>query len=184
MGNPIRGLVSRKAGRRQPPIGLVARPPSPATRVSRCSPTGDALSADSAHAAGVVAADGRADMIDSSVRRNADSCKRRAAPPERNGMRATPERSGHDFDVAGTAVPRCDRTHAATEPCRSPYSPEPNGRSRPAWRRNCQVSVKDRIAPPGPPPARHELPSRRTHHRGPRSSARPREPQRRLAQAE
>lgn len=74
----------------------------------------DSLSADSAHVADVVTVAGRTDMIDFSVSRNAHSCKRRAAPPERNGTRATPERNGHDLDVADAAVRCCDRTEAVT----------------------------------------------------------------------
>jgi hypothetical protein len=77
-------------------------------------PTSVPLCAESAHVADVVTAAGCSDMIDSSVSRNADSCKRRAAPPAGNGTRATQERSGHDLDVAGTAVRCRSRTTATT----------------------------------------------------------------------
>jgi hypothetical protein len=68
------------------------------------------LSADSSHAAVVVTAGGRTDRIESSVRRNTGSRKRRAAREEGIGTQATPARSSHDFDVAGTAVRCCCRT--------------------------------------------------------------------------
>ncbi len=70
--------------------------------------------ADSEHAAAVVTAAGRADLIESSVSRNACSCKRRPAPQEGDGTRATPARSSHDFDALAAAQrDRCRTIWAA-----------------------------------------------------------------------
>ena len=52
--------------------------------------------ADRAHVADVVTAVGRTNLIESSVSRNAGSCKRRVSSQEGNETRATPARSSHD----------------------------------------------------------------------------------------
>jgi hypothetical protein len=80
--------------------------------------------ADSAYAAdGVTAAD-RTDLMESSV--NGTRVAATAERPLRrgNGTQATPARSSHDFDVAGTASRCCWRTHAATRapPLHTPAS--------------------------------------------------------------
>jgi hypothetical protein len=96
-----------------------------------------------------------APLIESGVRRTTGSCSRRPTPPEGNGTRATPSRSSHDFDIAGTrhALAAAGPTESR-RPRWPAYTRQPECRSRPLDERETCISPQTHIGCVQPPSKR------------------------------